>query len=139
MRLTILFIVFVSACNAPKAVNNNSTDPIPFVQIAEDQLGGTAQCLKNQSETMVLCVNESPSTPEQPRNTVSFMVISLDDSSVIYESSIDGGNVKWFDDERLEIFNTPGYVRQDQTNDDFTKIYELKTQTMIPKKEYLEK
>ncbi len=47
--------------------------------------------------------------------------------------------MKWYDNERLEIFNTPGYVKQDQDKDDFMKIYDLNTQTMLPKKEYLKK
>lgn len=136
MRLSIILIVVLSACQAPKSVNQPDKQT-EFIQIAESQLGASAQCVKNSSETMVLCINESVTSPQQPRNNVTFMVIKLDDSSTIYESSVDGGNVKWFDDERLEIFTVPGYMKQGQTNDDYTKIYDLNTQEMTPKTEYL--
>lgn len=129
----------MASCQAPKAVNNGQTEKSQFIKIAENQFGGAAECVKNSSESMVLCINESPSSPQQPRNTVSFMVIKLDDSSTIYESSIDGGSVKWYDDERLEIFNTPGYVKQGQDKEDFTKIYNLSTKEMISKRAFLEK
>lgn len=137
MRILFLVVTLFAACSAPKSAQNSAPDQSTFIEIAEEQLGASAQCLKNNSESMVLCISEEDSHSMQPRKTISFMVIKLDDSSVLYESSVDGGSVKWFDDQRLEIFNTPGYVRQDQSKDDFTTIYDVLSGVSKPKTEYL--
>lgn len=139
MRISILLVGLLTACSTPKAINNASTDQIGFEEVAEKQLGASAHCLKNESETLVLCISETDNHSQEPRQTISFMVIKLEDASVLYESSIDGGSVKWFDDEQLEIFTTPGYMRQDQTNDDYTKIYNLTSGQSMSKTEYLDK
>ncbi|SMD36821.1 hypothetical protein SAMN04488029_3086 [Reichenbachiella faecimaris] len=136
MKKYIIPLLILASCNAPK-VTGNAVNQSDYKKAVEKKLGTPVTYEANESNTRVLCIYESEKKPEQPRNTVSFLVYDMEKSEIVYESSVDGGSVSWYDEDRIEIFSTPGYVRSDQTNDDFAKIHDLTNGKTVPKKEYL--
>lgn len=127
-------VLFITSCGVSKVSNSSQKFDDNYKKIATEKLEGDIIYAMNEANTYVLCVNEIKGTPEQPRNTISFVVINMIDNSVALENKIEGGTVKWSGNLIIEIFRTPGIMRDDQSRDDFVTIYNVETGKSYPKK-----
>lgn len=125
--------LFLISCGTKvsKSTDDNSSN---YEKVAVEKLGANLTYSMNDSKTFVLCMNDVKGTAQQPRNTISFVVIKLSDNSVVLEQKFDGGTVGWYSDTEVEVFRTPGMIRKDQTRDDFTTLYNVSKGTSYPKK-----
>lgn len=127
-------VLFITSCGVSKVSNSSQKFDDNYKKIATEKLEGDIIYAMNEANTYVLCVNEIKGTPEQPRNTISFVVINMIDNSVALENKIEGGTVKWSGNLIIEIFRTPGIMRDDQSRDDFVTLYNVETGKSYPKK-----
>ena len=139
--LLALTIWMGTACNSskvPKSEAVQSNDQ--YKKIAEEKWDQQPiEYSWNSDSTMVLCMNKAKSKANNPRTALTYFVFDIGNAVVLYESSIDGGSVGWFDTNNLELFTIPGYMPNDKTKDDFIRIYNVKTKESISKKEALSK
>lgn len=137
MKKSIIYtflVLFIASCGASKVGNTAQVGESTYKEKATEILGKDLAFTKNDSKSYVLCVNEIKGTPKQPRNTISFVVINLNNNSVALENKIEGGTVKWSDNLEVEIYRTPGIMRDDQTREDFITLYNVETGKSYPKK-----
>jgi hypothetical protein len=119
-----------TSINATKTTGQSSH----FKDMAIMKLGENPTYKMNGSKTYVLCIKDVKGTAQQPRNSLSFIVIKLDDNNIALEQKFEGGTVGWYSDHEVEVFRTPGIVQKDQSQDDFTTIYNVVTGKSYPKK-----
>lgn len=133
--ISIAFLVLLSACGGTKISNTSGQETKQtFQEMATKKLGTDVTYTMNDSKSYVLCVKEVKGTPQQPRNSISFVVIKLSDNAVVLEQKFEGGTVGWYSDKEVEAFRTPGTMRDDQTQDDYTTLYNVVKGTSYPKK-----
>lgn len=119
--------------------NSKADTTMNYEQLAKHKLNFTNkaeekfECIKNTAKTFVLCTKTLEGTVMQPRNSIQYVVYDTKTNEMVYEGNIDGGSVKWYDKNRLEIYQQPGMMREGQTQDDIIKIYDLIEKTYTTK------
>jgi hypothetical protein len=145
MRKIILLLcifAFFSCVNAKKNTSkeniNTSTQQDTTMNYRElakqkfqitDKTEGVFECIENTDKTFVLCKLTIDGTVTQPRNLVNYAVYTIKTNEMVYEGSIGGGFVKWYDKNRLEIYQQLGIPIQGMTQDDMIKIYDVVEKT----------
>ena len=132
-RLLVFFVLtYITSC-ASSSTSTSSQGEGEYKEVATKALGDNVEYKLNDSKTFVLCVNEVSGTVKQPRNSLSYLVINLKDNSISLENKVDGGTVSWYKDNLLQVYLTPGTMRDDQTRDDFITLYNVETGKSFPK------
>jgi len=133
--LIILIAYFTaSGCASSKVSSVDTKDVSNYEKLAISTLASeNVTHTMNSNKTYVLSTNEVKGTLEQPRNSLSFVVIKINENKVVLEQKIEGGNVNWLNYTEIEVFRTPGIMRDDQTRDDFITIYNVETGLSYPK------
>lgn len=128
-KLLIIVILGVFNANCGSSIMSNSTQAktATYKEIAVKKLGQGVAYSINDSKTYVLCVSDLKGTAQQPRNSLSYVVIKLKDNSILLEDKFEGGTVSWSGDAEIEVFRTPGIIREDQTRDDFITFYDVES------------
>lgn len=129
----ILILLFAAGCATVKTTTTSDQTP-EYQKVAFSLLGEDLTYTMNEPQSYVLCVKEMPGTSQQPRNSISFVVIDLSNNQMVIKQKLTGGTVGWYSDYEIEVFQTPGMVRHDQSKDDFTTIYNVTKGTSYPKK-----
>lgn len=91
------------------------------------------ECIENADKTFVLCKLTSEGTVMQPRNLIQFVVYDTKTNEMVYEGSVDGGFVNWYDKNRLEMYQQVGMPMEGMTQDDMIKIYDVVEKTINSK------
>lgn len=96
-----------------------------FTNKAEEKF----ECIDNTDKTFVLCKKTVDGTVMQPRNSIQYAVYDIKTNEMVYEGSVSGGFVKWYDINRLEIYQQLGILMEGMTQDDMIKIYDIVEKT----------
>lgn len=134
-KTTLLLIVFASilscksTARSPQDVKTDMTQPV-FDNLNDQEWIKEA----NESGSYVL-VRQVVDDPQNPGARVSFYVLDSNSNEKMFESSINGGYVKWFDDTRIEFFSPPGMMPSTMSKDDFVTIYDVEKETSVKKSE----
>ena len=120
-------VILVSSCGTSKVNNSTQEMATNYKDIASEKLGEDISYTMNKANSYALCKSEIIGTPKQPRNNLSYVVINLKDNSIVLEDKIDGGTVNWLNNSEIEVYIIPGIMRNDQTKDDYTTIYNIET------------
>lgn len=124
--LLLLSIVFVQ-CKGTKDYSESTQ------KMALEKLGEDYKCIPNEDNNYTLCVSSKKDESNSGMGA-SFFVVENNSGKIIFEESIDKGTVSWYNSSKLSLFYTPGIMRNDQTRDDFTFVYDLETKEKVPKK-----
>lgn len=124
--LIIFGLVFFLACVNGKTQTSN------YQSISEEKLNGNIEHVFSPDSSYVLSYVETKGTPKQPQNNIKYIVQDLKSDQVVYEGSLDNGSVSFYNDHALKIVMIPGMMRENQTLDDFTYVYDLKTKEKQP-------
>ncbi len=150
--ILILFILSSFSCANTKNTTSKENSPnstkqdnaMNYNQLAKEKLLVTGkaeekfECIENTDKTFVLCKKTVEGTVMQPRNSIQFVVYNTKTNEMVYEGSISGGFVNWYDKNRLEMFQQIGIPMQGMTQDDMINIYDVVEKT-IKSKSYVEK
>lgn len=128
--LTILLLSFILInCRNTKEASESKEG---FKTLALEKLGEKAEFKPNEDNSMVLCYKKIES-PKLGAPSVAFFVYDNKSKSVIYEDKIDRGSVSWYDNTKLDLYYTPGIMREDQSRNDFIQVYDLITKEKVTK------
>ena len=128
----VVLVFFITSCNSHKVATSNTEEA--YKEVVKERLGEDVLYLLNKPKTYVLCIKEIKGTTLQPRNTVNYIVVKIDNNAVVLENKIEGGSVSWASKNEVEVFRIPGIVRKDQSRADFITLYNVETGKSYPKK-----
>ena len=123
----LILVLLVVSCGSSKTSQSFQEAEEKYKELATAQLGEDVSYIFNDAKTYVLCTSEVEGTVKQPRNMLSYMVIKISDNTSVLDNKTDGATVKWSSDTEIEVYITPGIMRDDQTNDDYTTIYNVES------------
>ncbi|MEQ9405176.1 MAG: hypothetical protein RIM99_16415 [Cyclobacteriaceae bacterium] len=112
--------------------NSKQSAPVEYQKIAEQRLGSDIQYSPNKDSSMILCYKQQKDESGGGYG-VSFFVYDNKSGKVIYDEVIDRGTVSWHSEDEIALLYTPGTMRNDQSRDDFTYIYNLVSKEKILK------
>ncbi len=133
LSTSFVLLLLVVSCGASKSSNSNQEEKTAYKKIALTKLGDNITYVLNETKTYVLCIKETKGTVQQPRNSIKYLVVKISDNAVALESTVDGGTVKWYNLKMVQVYQTPGIMRDDQTKDDFITLYNVETGKSYPK------
>jgi hypothetical protein len=129
----LILLSFFTSCTAAKKTQP-ATDSTAYVEIARQKLGENVKFDFNKDKTYMLCQAQPGSEPDNP--SFSFFVYSMDEEKVVLEQQVRSGSVQWLSNLEIEVFTTPGFMRNDQSRDEFTQVYHVVTGKSTPKTEW---
>ncbi len=132
----LIFIVLgvtVISCGSAKLSASTPDSTETYKKVVVNKLGEGVLYIANKSNSYVLCIKETKGSSLQPRNNINYLVIKLSDNTIALENKVDGGTVNWFSETEIEVYRTPGIMRDDQTRDDFITLYNVETGKSYPK------
>ena len=134
-NISLITLVLLSAvlfnCKNSKEVADKTVD---YKALATEKLGEKVAFIPNEDNSMVLCSSQQ-SSPKLGPSGVKFFVFDNNSNTIVYEENIGRGTVAWYSNTQLEMYYTPGTMRQDQTRDDFISVYDLIKKEKIEKTE----
>lgn len=131
--MLMLSMCFLVSCNVTKKTQAIS-ESTAYMALAKETLGDKAKFDFNSDRSYVLCQSEPGS---RPNNTAfSFFVYSMKEEKAVMEQNVSSGFVKWLSALEIEVFTTPGFMRNDQSRDDFTQVYHVVTGKSTPKNDW---
>jgi hypothetical protein len=95
-------------------------------------------CEDNSSATHSLC-QELVENDKKINTQLNYILLRKSDGDTILRGSITSGSVKWLNEEAIEIFQTPGNISTELTQDDIIDIYIISENKKISKSEYLKR
>ncbi len=134
----LIYVFIVIGLIACKGQSVNETSEITDEQeavIAKHIGNDDILYFPNSSKQLMLCLQNPKYNVANPRQTRRYLVLELSSNNVLHKGSIESGEIKWYDENRLEIFNEPGTMPKEMSKDDFTVIYDVKTKEQIEKKD----
>lgn len=121
--------------------NTKQDNPMKYKELAQEKFKTTGknklnlEFIENEDNTFVLCKATTLGNVMQPRDFIQYAVYNIKTNELVYEGSIDGGHVKWYDNQRLEIYQLEGIPIQGMTREDMIKIYDIVEKTQTTKSE----
>lgn len=144
--LILCLISFFSCANSKKNTSKENSEttlkqdnPMNYKELAKkkfqitDKKQGAFECIENTDGTFSLCKFTLEGTVMQPRNSIQFVVYNTKTNELVYEGSVDGGSVEWYDKNRLEIYQQVGMPMEGMSHDDMVKIYDVVEKTQKSK------
>lgn len=125
-----LVLIFIM-CRSTAKNENLPTNETNYKSIAEAKYKNNIEYVFNFSQNKVLCIHKTKSTPNFPQYRVQFFVFDLNENKTIYEDNLNGGSIKWFNDQQLEILLSPEVVTGDEPPGSFKYIYDLEKKKKI--------
>ena len=105
-----LFLVSIVLLSCGASANKRSDqDSIPSA-LAKARLGSHYASAFNSSKKYILFQRQGG--PDHLRRRIKYLVVRLDDNSVVLEGSFQDGFVKWHDDQSVEVLNRPAVGRE---------------------------
>lgn len=136
---TVATVAFMACSSSKTPASQAVQGEEAYKTLAKEKLTSPITYTFNEDSSRVLCTHAESSSPQQPRVPVNYIVITISTNQVVFESTVSGGSVKWYDLSHLAVFTTPGYMRNDQTKDDYTRILDLETKEFVPKTSLINK
>lgn len=128
-----LGLLFFTACQVTQKTQA-AVESTAYLQIAQDKLGENLKYAKSENGRYVLCQTVQSSNPDN--QSFKFLVYDMQDEKIVMEKSVSRGYVQWLSNTEVEIFSTPGTMRNDQSRDDFTMVYDVITGKGTPKNDW---
>jgi len=125
-----LVLIFIM-CRSTAKNENLQINETNYKSIAEAKYKNNIEYVFNPSKNKVLCIHKTKSTPNFPQSKVEFFVFDLNENEIIYEDDLNGGSIKWFNDQQLEILLSPEVVTGDESPESFKYIYDLEKKKKI--------
>jgi hypothetical protein len=132
--LTILaFALILVNCKNSKDVAETKVD---YKTIAAEKFGSKVQYAANEDNSLVLCFKITQAPNNGPQG-VTYFVWKNESNTIIHEEKIPMGSVSWYSATQLAIYKTPGTINSDQSQDDYTNIYDVISKASILKSKLL--
>lgn len=127
LKIIIPVLVLLAACKNTQTTSQTTAPEPPAKDMADatgDAQDGDWERVKNANGQYTLNYEKKKTDVKQPRTTVNFYVTDSN-SKKLYEGTIYGGYVKWYDSTKVEFFSPPGTMPADSSIDDYAMIYDI--------------
>ncbi len=95
-----------------------------FTRIVREKLGDEYESIPNSTNEFVLYIKKINTADERQQNR--FIVISLNNATLIADKLYFPGYVKWKSEYEIEYLNMPGMIREDQDLSAYIKILSVR-------------
>jgi hypothetical protein len=132
----LITILVLNACSK----SNQPNSSVNYEDLARQKYGMAEDytCIENASKKLVLC-KHMISDPDISLKSWDYFVYEVENEKIIFENTVDKGNVKWYSETEIEISKTPGTMTSDETMQDYAWIINILDGKKIKKSEYLKK
>lgn len=130
LTLSMCFLASCSVAKKTQAVAESTA----YINVAKEKLGDNVKFDFNEDRSYVLCQSEI--LPRAREKSFRFLVYKMKDEKVVMEQNVSAGFVQWLSAMEIEVFTTPGVMRNDQSRDDFTQVYHVATGKSTPKTDW---
>ena len=127
------FIGLVFACSTSKSNTVKYLENKKYQKLAKEKYKNNIKYSFNQIKSYVLCKKKYKPSTKMPQGFLSFFVYDLTNDNIVYEKSIDNGDVKWANDYQLQISIVPGNISNKEDLKKFNYLYDIKEQKKILK------
>ncbi|GAB5524476.1 MAG: hypothetical protein Roseis2KO_23480 [Roseivirga sp.] len=131
--MLLLSMCFLASCSVTKKTQAVS-ESTAYLTLAKEKLGDNVKFDFNEDRSYVLCQSEI--LPKAKSKSFSFFVYNMKDEKIVLEQNVSAGFVQWLSTMEIEVFTTPGVMRNDQSRDDFTQVYHVATGKSTPKTDW---
>ncbi|MFN3840891.1 MAG: hypothetical protein ACK4RF_09300 [Cyclobacteriaceae bacterium] len=118
MSLFIGYLAVISSCYPARPVAEGSIEGFIHKHLPDAELS------YNSSKDFVLCIS---STPEPASGRKQYLVARVTDRTIITRGSFMPGYIRWLTDNELELFDAPGTVTTNDSDNKFKKIINVRT------------
>ncbi len=118
MKIALVILSFVLIVGCKNTQQSKSND-----QIVLSQEGSNWKKVENETGTYTLYYQDIDDV-QNPKLKKDFYISDASGKRV-FENSIYGGYVKWYDATKIEFFSPPGVMPPDKEKDDLVLIYDL--------------
>lgn len=125
MKIQILILVIASLLLGCKNAQQNSS-------AAGEMAESNERWDQQKSENGDYILYQDKQDVQNPMLKRDFFIENTSGEK-LYEGSIVGGYVQWYDNAKIEFFSPPGVMPEGATKDDYVMIYDLDTKTTYKK------
>lgn len=131
--MLMLSMCFLASCSVTKKTQAISESTV-YIALAKEKLGDKVKFDFNEDRSFVLCQSEIATTSNS--KSFSFFVFDMKNENVVIERNVNSGFVQWLSNLEIEVFTTPGFMRNDQSRDEFTQVYHVVSGKFTPKTDW---
>lgn len=114
IRVFLVFIILTSfACKSQQKIT---------LEDLSKKIGKNVILNYNENSTHALVIENVENTTNY---SSKFLIVRLDDNTIVREGKIVRGYIKWVNATQLEVFEAPGIIKEGQSESDFKKIIDL--------------
>lgn len=130
---SLVVILLMISCQSISKFPGTKDQQNAYTILAKEKLGDDVIYTPNKSQSYVLCVKETKGNNRQPSSIIKFFVYDLEEAKIIYEENLSAGYVKWYNDNQIEMYSTPGVMVEGTTRNDYTTIYNVISRKSVKK------
>lgn len=99
----ILILIFITAGSCRSAQNKPAQEK-NFASLVTQTIGAENEIVLNTSETYALCQQKRHA--DHFRRKIKYIVVRLSDNTIVREGYFNGGYVKWYNHDSIEVFSS---------------------------------
>jgi hypothetical protein len=127
-------MISCSSTSSTSRTSDSSSDKIQ--EMVQSKIGEDFSCEDNSDDTFSICTSDVKGAGGITGK--HFVVVDLVNDKIIFEERLESGYVKWFDNQYVEFFQTPGIMPAGKTRDDFAMLFDTKSGKKMGKTEVVE-
>lgn len=109
-KLSIILLIMIYGCCAP------STDLSKYENaeiLAKERFCAGYEVAKNESDTFILFYKKDEKK-NQPHTFLNYFIYNVNKNEIVYEEKIYDAEIKWLDDQNIEIRINPEIISSDE-------------------------
>lgn len=137
IALLLMMVILLASAGCKPSEKQPARKNQVYITVAREKLGDNVTFRYNDDRAYVLAQSEQPKSSNDL--SFRFIVFGIKQEKVVLEQDVESGFVKWLSNTEIEVFRTPGKMRNEQTRDDYTMVYNVMTGDSMPKTEWKKK
>jgi uncharacterized ubiquitin-like protein YukD len=132
--LPVIFLLIFWNCSGSRyTISNNIKTNKEYKTFAEDKIKSGYNIGYNSDSSFAIYQKAINTEPGHPQNSISFFIYDLNKDKIIYEESVQDGNIEWQNDHLVKIVNRHGIVSQEMKTSNFQiRYYDVKKNIIAP-------
>jgi len=121
--LILLTILFLNYCSSNQQMKDNEEkiSKIKLKEIADERFGNKHYIHYNKDSSYAIVKKQTKARKNEAFLSTTFFIYEIGNEEILYEEVIHRGDVKWFNNNLVEINSIPGIIKGDESMN--TKSY----------------
>ena len=129
----ILLLIFWSCSGSRYTTSSNIKANSGYKKFSEEKIKSGYSIIYNSDSSFVLFQKPLNTEIRHTQNSISFFIYDLNKDKIIYEESIQDGNIEWQNDHLVKIVNRHGIVSLEKNASNYTiQYYDVKKNIIAP-------